>query len=65
MTTVAECSGPDEARLIKSLLEDSGIDAFIPEELSVTYLGQLGGFSVQVADEDAEQARQVIAEKGT
>jgi hypothetical protein len=62
--TVAECSSLDEAMLLRSLLDDSGIQATVPEELTVTYLGQTGGFRLQVADEDAETAAGIIAEAG-
>jgi thiamine monophosphate synthase len=62
MTTVAECSSMDEAALLRSLLEGSGIPAFVPDELTVTYRGQAGGVRLQVADEDAETARTILAE---
>ena len=61
MTTVAECSTTDEAMLLRSLLADCGIAAFVPDELTVTYRGLVGpGIRVQVADEDAETARSII-----
>jgi hypothetical protein len=61
MTTVAECSSTDEAMLLRSLLADCGIAAFVPDELTVTYRGLVGpGVRVQVADEDAETARSII-----
>jgi hypothetical protein len=62
--TVADCSSLDEAMLLRSLLEDSGIRATVPEELTVTYLGQTGGFRLQVNDEDAETAAGIIAQAG-
>jgi thiamine monophosphate synthase len=61
MTTVAECSSVDEALMLRSLLEDSGIRAFVPDELTVTFRGQAGGIRLQVEDEDAGTARQIIA----
>ena len=64
MKTVATCSSLDEALLLRSLLADSGIESFVPEELTVTFRGQVGGFSVQVADADAEGATKVLAEAG-
>jgi len=61
VTTVAECSTTDEAMLLRSLLADCGIAAFVPDELTVTYRGLVGpGIRVQVADEDAETARSII-----
>ena len=61
MTNVAECSSVDEALVLRSLLEDCGIQAYVPDELTVTYRGQPGGFRLQVADEDAEAAKKIIA----
>jgi hypothetical protein len=62
VTTVAECPSVDEALLLRSLLEDCGIASYVPEELTVTYLGQAGGIRIQVADEDIEAATKIIAE---
>jgi hypothetical protein len=59
--TVAECSSVDGALLLRSLLEDSGIRASVPDELTVTYRGQAGGIRLQVADEDAETAAGILA----
>jgi hypothetical protein len=61
MTTVAECVSVDEAMMLRSLLEDSGIKAFVPDELTVTFKGQAGGVRLQVEDEDAETAKTIIA----
>jgi hypothetical protein len=58
---VAECSSADQAWLLRSLLEDSGVMAYVPDELTVTFRGQAGGLRLQVADEDAETARQILA----
>ena len=60
MTNVAECSSVDEALVLRSLLEDCGIQAYVPDELTVTYRGQPGGFRLQVADEDAEAAKKIL-----
>ena len=62
MKTVAECSSVDEALMLRSLLEDSGIRAFVPDELTVTFRGQAGGVRLQVEDEDSETALKIIAE---
>ena len=62
MKTVADCSSLDEANLLRSLLSDSGIDSFVPDELTVTFRGQVGGFRLQVAEEDAQEAERVLAE---
>ncbi len=64
MTTVTTCSNPAEAMLLKSLLEANGIPAFVPDELSAqtapNYAGS--GLHLQVADEQVEAARQLLAE---
>ncbi len=61
MKTVAECSSVDEALLLRSMLEDCGVKAYVPDELTVTFRGQAGGVRLQVEDEDAEMALKLIA----
>jgi hypothetical protein len=61
VTTVAECSSVDEALMLRSLLEDSGVRAYVPDELTVTFRGQLGSVRLQVEDGDTETARGIIA----
>jgi hypothetical protein len=62
MTTVAECSSAEEAMVLRSVLADCGVPAFLPDELTVTYRGMTSpGFRLQVADEDAETARTILA----
>ena len=61
MKTVAECSSVDEALMLRSLLEDSGIKAFVPDELTVQFRGQIGSVRLQVEDEDAETALRILA----
>jgi Putative prokaryotic signal transducing protein len=65
VTTVAECSSVDEALMLRSLLEDSGVKAYVPDELTVTFRGQLGSVRLQVEDEDTETARGIIASART
>jgi hypothetical protein len=64
MTTIAECSSVDEAMVLRSLLADSGISAFVPDELTVPFRGSIGPVRLQVEDEDAEAARSVLSEGG-
>lgn len=64
MTTIVTCSNIAEAQLLKSLLDDSGIAAHLPEELTANSAPQLlfaSGIRVQVEDEDADEARRVLA----
>ena len=64
MTTLTTCSNIAEAQLLKSLLDDSGIRAYLPEELTANAAPQFlfsSGIRLQVEDEDADEARRVIA----
>lgn len=65
MITVAKCSNVDEALLLKSLLEGSGIVAVVPDEFTAQnappYMFANSGVRVQVKEEDAEAARELIA----
>jgi len=61
MTTIAACASVEEAEVLRSLLADCGVTAYLPDELAVTYRGVVGSIRVQVADEDAESARRIIA----
>ena len=65
MTTVTHCSSVSEAMVKKSLLEGSGIRAWVPDELTSQvappYLFAGSGVRLQVEDEDAEEARRVLA----
>jgi hypothetical protein len=63
MTTVAECSSIEQAAVLRSLLADCGVAAFLPDELTMSYPPIVGGFRVQVADGDAESARAIVAGK--
>lgn len=67
MITVATCSNPAEAMLLKSLLEANDIPAFVPDELTAQsaphYSGS--GIHLQVADEHAETAARIIADAET
>jgi hypothetical protein len=63
MTTVAECATIEQAAVLRSLLADCGVAAYLPDELTVTYRGTVSSLRVQVADEDAESARRILAAK--
>lgn len=64
MITVATCSNPAEAMLLKSLLEANDIPAFVPDELTAQTAPNFSGsgLHLQVADEDAEDAKRILAE---
>ena len=64
MTTIATCSNPAEAMLLKSLLEANDIPAFVPDELTPqTALNySASGLHIQVADEHVALARQLLDE---
>lgn len=67
MITVATCSNPAEAMLLKSLLEANDIPAFVPDELTPqTALNySASGLHLQVAEEHAETARRLLDEAAT
>jgi thiamine monophosphate synthase len=60
MKTIASCASVDEALMLRSLLEGSGIRAYVPDELTVTFRGQAAGVRLQVEDEDAETAQKIL-----
>lgn len=64
--TVATLNTPTEASLVRNQLEAEGIRVFLSDEEAVGmawYLGNaLGGIKVQVAEEDAERAFEVLDE---
>jgi hypothetical protein len=66
MITVATCNNPMHAQLLKSVLEDSGIPSVIPNEYSAQTMPHLilamGGIQLQVAEENEETARKLIAD---
>jgi len=56
MVTAAFCSNPAEAELLRSLLEENGIDAFVLDD-------SFGGaIRLQVASDQAEQAQRILDE---
>ena len=69
MTTIRTCLTIDDALLTRSLLEGCGIKASVPDELTaqnnpVIFPGSVFSIRVQVEDEDAAAAREVLALKG-
>ena len=62
MTTVATCSNPAEAMLLKSLLEANDITTYVPDELTaqsaVHFSGS--GIRIQVDDENADTAKRIL-----
>ena len=65
-TTVRTCIWGHEADLIRSVLEGSGIEVFIPDESIGTLRPHLllgtGGVHVQVRASDAQRARELLEE---
>jgi len=66
MTTIANCPNLSEAHLIQSVLMGSGIESFIPDELTAHndwgIITAIGGIRVQVSDGDAEKALLILSE---
>jgi hypothetical protein len=56
----------DEALVVKSLIESTGIEAEISSEHFIdvypVFFPQAGGIKILVSDEDAEDARAVVAQ---
>jgi hypothetical protein len=64
MTTVATCSNPAEAMLLKSLLEANDITAYVPDELTAQSAPHFSGsgIHIQVDDQDAAMAKRILEE---
>jgi hypothetical protein len=63
MTTIATFNKAEQAHLLRSRLEAAGIPAFLLDE-TVTQMESgffTGGVRVQVADEEVEAARKLLA----
>jgi hypothetical protein len=62
MTTVATCSNPAEAMLLKSLLEANNITAYVPDELTSQAAPHFSGsgIHVQVNDDQAATAKTIL-----
>ena len=63
MTTITTCSNIAEAQLLKSVLDDAGLPAFLPDEITATTAPQnffISGVRLQVADENADEACRVL-----
>lgn len=66
MVTVARFTKPEDAHLLRLRLEAGGVDVFLADE-TVVQVDQgislaMGGVRLQVAEEDVEQARAIMAE---
>lgn len=66
MTTVANCFNIVEVQSLRIALDAHGIESFVPDENMATvapYMFTIGsGVRLQVAEEDAERATELIAE---
>lgn len=64
MTTVATCSNPAEAMLLKSMLQANDIEAYVPDELTAQSAPHFSGsgIRVQVDDQHAEVAKRILDE---
>ena len=62
MITVATCSNPAEAMLLKSLLEANDITAYVPDELTAQAAPHFSGSGIrlQVDDEHAAAAKKIL-----
>ena len=66
MITVATFSKPEEAHLLRMRLEAGGVAAYILDENMVqmdwAYSNAIGGVRVQIAEEDVEDAKEILKE---
>jgi hypothetical protein len=67
MITIAECYDIQEVQHFQIALSAAGIDSFIPDEFTAQnapwqFVGSSSGVRLQVADEDAARAQQIIQE---
>src|SRR5687768_18611803 len=64
MTTIATCSNPAEAMLLKSLLEANDITAYVPDELTAQSAPHFSGsgIRIQVDDQHADAAKRLLEE---
>jgi hypothetical protein len=67
MMTIASFSKPEEAHLLRMRLEDAGIPAYLRDENTIQvdwfYSNALGGVRVEIAEEDLDAAKAVLAEE--
>jgi len=66
MLTIASFSKPEEAYLLKLRLEAGGVPAYVQDEnliqMNWLYSNAVGGVRVQIAEEDAEHANEILQE---
>lgn len=66
MRTIATFSKPEEAHLLRLRLEAGGVAAFLQDEnlvqMNWLYSNVIGGVRVQIAEEDVDRAREILAE---
>ena len=66
MITVANCFDFNEANHLRMVLESSGIPVFIPDEMTASmalHWFLTSGIRVQVAEQDAVEARKILEEE--
>ncbi len=67
MITVAQCFDVQQAQRLQMALQAADIPSFIPDEFTAQnapwyFIGSGSGVRLQVAEEHAAEARQIIAE---
>src|SRR3990172_2103817 len=69
LVTIAKFGSPQDAHLLRSVLEAEGIRACVVDDVTTTwlwYLGTaLGGAKLQVAKRDADRAKGALREAGS
>ena len=66
MKVIGSYSNPDEANLVASVLEGNGIKAHVRDTNSANWIPiAVGGARVEVSDDDAEKAVEVLKLSGS
>lgn len=69
MTTIAVFASPQDADLARARLESAGIAVHLPDDAVTGFLGYVPplveGLRLQVSEEDATRAAEILGEPGT
>lgn len=64
LVTVAVTEQSHQAEMLKNLLSNEGIESFIQDEIIGSFIPFAVGIRLQVAETDAEKAKQVLSDAG-
>ena len=61
LVTIATTASSSEAQLLKTILEDGGIEAYVQDEMAGQYVSPTG-YRIQVEAQNVEAAKEFLAE---